>query len=60
MSMLGNYGFILTKAIEIVKNIVTAVKQWKRIAADFGLSKHEVDHMTSAFEHEDLDKAEKF
>ena len=48
------------KAIEIVKNIVSAVKQWKRVAEDFGLSKHEIDRMTSAFEHEDLDKAEKF
>ena len=58
--MLGNYGFILTKAIETVKDIATAVKQWKKVAADFGLSKREIDRMTSAFEHEDLDKAEKF
>ncbi len=48
------------KAIEAVKGIVAAVKQWKKVAADFGLSKREIDRMTSAFEHEDLNKAEKF
>ncbi len=58
--MLGNYGFILTKAIETVKDIVITVKQWKKVAADFGLSKWEINHMTSDFEHKDLDKAEKF
>jgi len=58
--MLGNYGFILTKAIEMVKDIVTAVKQWEKIAADFGLPKREIDRMIFAFEHEDLNKAEKF
>lgn len=47
------------KAIEIVKDIVKAVRQWKKIAADFGLSKREIDRMTSAFEHEDLNKAKK-
>ena len=49
MSVLENCDFI-----------VTAVKQWKKVTADFGLSKHEIDRMASAFEHEDLDKAEKF
>ena len=48
------------KAIKTVKDIVTAVKQWKKVADNFGLSKCEIDRMASAFEHKDLRKAEKF
>ena len=60
MTVAKDFRISKEKAIETVKDIVTAVKQWKKIAADFGLSKREIDRMTSAFEHEDLNKAEKF
>jgi len=60
MAVARDFRISKEKAIETVKGIVTAVKQWKKIAGDFGLSKREIDRMTSAFEHEDLHKAEKF
>ena len=58
MAVANDFRISKEKAIETVKGIVTAVKQWKKIAADFGLSKTEIDRMASAFEHEDLNKAE--
>ncbi len=60
MAVAKDFRISKEKAIETVKDIVTAVKQWKKVADDFGLSKREIDRMTSAFEHEDLNKAEKF
>jgi serine/threonine-protein kinase HipA len=44
------------QANKIVKDIVRAVKQWRKIALSFGLSKKAVDRMASAFEHEDMNK----
>jgi hypothetical protein len=38
-------------------SVINAVKQWRRVASSFGLSKSECDSMASAFEHEDMDKA---
>ncbi len=45
-----------TRASEIIKEVALAVKEWRSVAARFGLKNKEIDRMTSAFEHEDLRK----
>lgn len=40
------------EAHAIVKEVVSAVKQWRSVASEFGLSKQECDRMSSAFLHE--------
>ncbi len=44
---------------EIVKEVTSAVIQWRKVASDFGLTKQESDRMASAFEHDDLRHAER-
>ena len=53
--------WILNKAqaTKIIKDVASAVKQWRKIAVSFGLSKSECACMASAFEHEDMDIANK-
>ncbi|OEH47508.1 hypothetical protein lpari_01431 [Legionella parisiensis] len=33
-----------------------AVSEWQAVASQLGLTKREIDRMTSAFEHEELKK----
>jgi len=58
MAVAKDFRISKERAVEIVKDIITVIKQWKKVGADFGLSKTEIDRMASAFEHEDLNKAE--
>lgn len=37
------------EALSIIKEVALAVKQWRSVASDFGLSKRECDRMDSAF-----------
>jgi serine/threonine-protein kinase HipA len=41
------------EALLIVKEVASAVKQWRFIASEFGLSKQECDRMSSAFVYEE-------
>ena len=45
------------KALSIIKEVSEAVKEWRKTASFFGISKKEIDRMSSAFEHEDLKTA---
>ena len=40
----------------IIKEVVCSVKQWRQVAAKFGLSKQECDRMSSAFVYEKSDE----
>ncbi len=40
------------EALLIIKEVAAAVKQWRQIASEFGLSKRECDRMSSAFVYE--------
>ncbi len=40
-----------SQANQIIADVRSAVKKWRKIASDFGLKKHEIDRMKSAFEY---------
>jgi serine/threonine-protein kinase HipA len=41
------------EALPIIQEVASAVKQWRSVASEFGLSKQECDRMSSAFVWED-------
>jgi serine/threonine-protein kinase HipA len=45
------------KAHEITGQVGRAVSKWRNEAARHGITKHEIDRMAPAFEHEDLREA---
>ncbi|MCW8452617.1 type II toxin-antitoxin system HipA family toxin [Legionella quinlivanii] len=55
LSVIQEFRITKVRAIEIIKEVGLAVKEWRSVAAQFGLKK-EIDRMVSAFEHEDLNK----
>ena len=44
------------EALLIIKEVASRVKQWRQVAAKFGLSKQECDKMSSAFIYEETDE----
>jgi serine/threonine-protein kinase HipA len=44
------------EALLIIKEVASSVKQWRQVAAKFGLSKQEYDRMLSAFVYEESDE----
>jgi serine/threonine-protein kinase HipA len=58
LSVTDDFRIKKTRTYEIIKDVASAVKKWRCTAEQFGLSKKEIDRMASAFEHEDLKKAE--
>ncbi len=57
LSVIEDFRIKKIRAQEIIKEVATAVGEWRTFATQFGLSKKEVDRMASAFEHEDFEKA---
>lgn len=57
LSVIDDFRIKKPRALEIAKEVAFAVSEWRNVAAQFGLSKKEMDRMASAFEHEDLKKA---
>ena len=43
------------EALLIIKEVASSVKQWRQVAAKFGLSKQECDRMSSAFVYEEIE-----
>ena len=52
MSVIKEFRINKNRAIQISKEVAAAVKQWRKVAVKFGLSKVECDFMRSAFEWE--------
>lgn len=52
MSVIKEFRINKNRAIQISKEVAAAVKQWRKVAVKFGLSKLECDFMRSAFEWE--------
>jgi serine/threonine-protein kinase HipA len=52
--------FRISNAKAIIREVATAVSQWRDVAKSLGLAKREIDRMGSAFEHDDLKAAQKF
>ncbi len=57
LSVIDEFRIKKKRAHEIIHEVSAAVSQWQKIAAQYGLSKREIERMASAFEHEDADKA---
>ncbi len=53
------FGIDPTQANNIVAEIGKAVTQWDYVAREFGLSRADIDRMSTAFEHNDLKIARK-
>ena len=60
LSVCEFFGLSLSAAKLIAKEVAQIVSQWQIIAKKVGLSQVECNRMTSAFVHEDLDKALSF
>ncbi len=52
LSVIDEFRISKLRALEIINEVTLAVNKWRGIAAQFGLSKKEIDRMASAFEHE--------
>jgi len=59
LSVVAEFRITLKRANEIIREVGQVTKRWRDEAERHGLSKKEVDRMESAFEHEDLVKAER-
>ena len=59
LSTIKMYNIKINNAKSIVREVATAVSQWRNQAKKFGLSKKEVDFMAPAFEHEEMNAARK-
>ena len=53
----GEFGISAEKAREIARDAGVAVKDWRKDAARQGISKEEIELMSSAFDHSDLQKS---
>ncbi len=53
------FGIDRTQADNIVAEVGRAVTQWDYVAGEFGLSRADIDRMSTAFEHDDLELARK-
>jgi len=52
-----HYGLKPTQARIIMREVGAAVSHWRKTASRIGLSKNEIERMSSAFDHEDLARA---
>jgi serine/threonine-protein kinase HipA len=59
LSVTDEFRLSREQAEQIMHDVAEAVSNWRNVAAQFDLSKREIDRMASAFEHEDLDKAKR-
>ena len=58
LSVAGDFRLSPEQAKSIVRDVAAGVSQWRDVAQQFHLSKREVDRIASAFEHDDLKKAQ--
>jgi serine/threonine-protein kinase HipA len=57
LSVISEFRISKDNAVSIVKEVAAAVSKWDSIAKSFGLSAAEIERMASAFEHDDIKKA---
>ncbi|GMV22848.1 MAG: hypothetical protein AMXMBFR57_27970 [Acidimicrobiia bacterium] len=55
--MAGYFEMSDAEAARTIKDVGAAVGRWRPTAVRYGVSKTEIDRMSSAFEHEDLQRA---
>jgi serine/threonine-protein kinase HipA len=59
LSVSENFRLNKNEANKIIKEVAKSVFKWREVAKNFDLRKKEIDRMSSAFEHEDLERANK-
>ena len=57
LSVIDDFRLSQEKAKEIIREVVSATKQWRNIAKSHGIAASEIDRMSSAFEHDDFNQA---
>ncbi|MFO1257830.1 MAG: type II toxin-antitoxin system HipA family toxin [Gammaproteobacteria bacterium] len=57
LSVIGDFRISREQANKIIEEIAYAVVQWRDVAQSFNLSNREIERMSSAFEHDDLENA---
>lgn len=57
LSVIKDFRISPDRAKEIIKEVADATSQWKDVAKQLKLTAKEISRMTSAFEHEDFEKA---
>lgn len=57
-SVISDFRISKLEANKIVKEVSYSVLNWREVAKKFGISKKEIDFMSSAFEHSDLQKSQ--
>jgi len=55
----AKYGLSLSEAAAVASEVAGAVRKWRLFAKRHGLRPREIDRMASAFEHDDLARAER-
>ena len=59
LSVIDEFRLSREQAEQIMHDVAEAVSDWRNVAAQLDLSKREIDRMASAFEHDDLEKAQR-
>lgn len=59
LSVIDEFRLSMSQAKNIIQEVANATKQWRNVARTIGLSNPEIERMQSAFEHDDLVKAQK-
>ena len=59
LSVVDEFRLSEDEAYAIIRDVAKAVSEWKEVAKSFRLSEREIDRMSSAFEHQDLNKAKR-
>jgi serine/threonine-protein kinase HipA len=57
LSVIAEFRLSKKQAISIIKEAAAAVAGWRKIAKKFKLNNKEIEHMSSAFEHDETKKA---
>lgn len=60
LSVVKEFGLSQIEAKKIIREVGNAVSQWREEAKNFHILNSEIDYMSSAFDHQDLQKALKF
>ena len=57
LSIAGEFRLNKNQAIKIIKEVAESTNQYKQVAKNLNISKSEISQFSSAFEHQDLQKA---
>ena len=57
LEVAGHFGLKLPQARAILREVGASVARWRNVSTSLGLSKDEIERMSSAFDHAELKKA---